>query len=131
MTDKQLNKKIKDMSKDLEDKIKYLRKDHEDKVKSLTDDNLKNRAYRDEAKQTLKDSRKKLRDFVKAKKAGKPTNESVELNESADSAYIDQRLNAIYDEVLTLAKEAQGAGFNDISDKLNDILGILDFIKVD
>ncbi len=47
-----------------------------------------------------------------------------------DADYIETRLSEVYDDILTLAREAQHAGFNECSYKLNDILGILDYIQV-
>lgn len=129
LTDKQLEKQIQKMRDDLEKEIE-----------KLTSKNDEHKASKEERLQDLRAAEKELDDFLKSKGIreavlsiinGRLLKESS-LVDSGDSYadYIETRLSEVYDDILTLAQEAQHAGFNECSDKLNDILGILDYIQV-
>lgn len=129
LTDKQLEKKIQKMRANLEKEIERL-------IKS----NDENKANKDETLKDLRAAEKELDDFLKSKKVreavvsiinGKRLNESELVNSGNDKAdYIETRLSAIYDDILTLAQEADHMGYTDIATKLDRILGILDYIQI-
>ena len=129
MTDDQLEAKIQKMRDDLEKKIEELRANNE-----------KNKGRQSDEIKELQAREKELDDFLKSKGIREAVLSIINgrlLKESSlvdsgdpDADYIETRLSEVYDDILTLAQEAQHAGFNECSDKLNDILGILDYIQV-
>ena len=129
LTDKQLEKKIQKMRADLEKEIEDLIKNNEE-----------NKNDKSEKLKDLRAAEKELDDFLKSKKVreavvsiinGRRLNESELVNSGNDKAdYIETRLSAIYDDILTLAQEADHMGYTDIATKLDRILGILDYIQI-
>ena len=124
----------------LEAKIQKMRDDLERKIEELKANNEKNKGRQSDEIKELQAREKELDDFLKSKGIREAVLSIINgrlLKESSlvdsgdhDADYIETRLSEVYDDILTLAQEAQHAGFNECSDKLNDILGILDYIQV-
>lgn len=118
MTDEQLEAKIKQMRDDLEKKIEELR-----------NNNKANSSARDEYAKKLEDKEKALDDFLRSK--GIREADLIEVKNylkesSTDVQYFDKEIIRLYDEVLTLAHEAEHAGLRSLSDSLSNMLDILD-----
>ena len=131
MTDKQLEQKIKKMRADLEKEIKDLvnnnsknQERRKSEVKNLRakekelDTYLKNRGVRETVKAILKGETKLLKESDLVNSG----------NKNAD--YIEEQSSQIYDDVLTLAKEAKNMGFYTASKQLQDILDILEELDI-
>lgn len=126
--------------KQLEAKIKEMRDEVEKKIVELKAQNDENKNDKGEAIKELKNKEKELDKFLKSKGIREAVLDIIngrKLNESnlvdsgnSDADYIETRLSEIYDDVLTLAQECEHMGFHETSKTLNDVLGLLDFIKV-
>lgn len=118
MTDEQLEAKIKKMRDDLEKKIEELR-----------NNNKANSSKRDEYAKALEDKEKALDDFLRSK--GIREADLVEVKNylkesSTDTQYFEKEIRRVYDEILTLAQEAEHAGLSNLSKSLDNILDVLD-----
>ena len=118
MTDEQLEAKIKQMRDNLEKEIEELRKN-----------NKANSSKRDEYAKALEDKEKALDDFLRSK--GIREADLVEVKNylkesSTDTQYFEKEIRRVYDEILTLAQEAEHAGLSNLSKSLDNILDVLD-----
>lgn len=147
MTDKQLEQRIANMKKELQKQIADLEKEHENEVKDLRKQNVSNKKEKEEKVKELKAKEKELNNFLKSKGIRESILELVngkmlkeqddfvddddEFKQEPDAEYIDKELSKVYDTILTLAQESYHMGFHKTSDTLNDVLGLLDYIKVE
>ena len=126
MSDDELEAKIKEMRDNLEKQIEELRKGNVE-----NNDELK---YR---KDNLNKAEKELDDFLKSKGVRESKNRAIsgkvldeKASEEYNRAYYSSKIDELYDEVLTLAREAQADGYTDLSKDLDYILGILDRVSI-
>ena len=106
-----------------------MRDDLEKKIEELRNNNKANSSKRDEYAKALEDKEKALDDFLRSK--GIREADLVEVKNylkesSTDTQYFEKEIRRVYDEILTLAQEAEHAGLSNLSKSLDNILDVLD-----